>query len=370
MRILILANYANGLYLFRRELVQAFIDEGHDVLVSVPPDENCNKLRNLGWNIIDTNLDRHGMNPAKDLKLFKTYLGFMNRFKPDVVLTYTIKPNIYGASAARIKKVPYICNITGLGKAIEGGGMLSRVLCAMYRFSTGKAKKVFFQNEGNMKVLRDKGIARTNAALLPGSGVNTTEHPLREYPDEADGIRLLAVLRIMKDKGVKEYLEAAEKLGKERPELHFELVGEYEEDERKTFEPEIERLQSLGLLKYYGHIDNVEQVMASSHVVVHPSYHEGMSNVLLEAAACGRPILTCDIPGCREAVIKDQSGFLFGPESTDELVKAIERILTINASGRKAMGLKGRSLIEEKFDRRSIILTYINEINQINADKN
>ena len=377
MRILVLANYANGLWLFRKELIQAFMDEGHDVLISVPPDENVKKLTDLGFKVHETNLDRHGVNPLKDLGLFNSYLKLMGSFKPDVVLTYTIKPNIYGASAARLKHIPYICNITGLGKAIEGGGLLSRVLIGMYRFSTGRARRVFFQNEGNMKVMQDRGIALKNSALLPGSGVNTTEHPLREYPEESGGIRILAVLRMMRDKGVGEYLDAAERLGtaeaqvtersadSSRPTLRFELVGEFEEDERAVYEPRINELVEKNLLKYYGHIDNVEEVMANSHVIVHPSYHEGMSNVLLEAAACGRPIITCDIPGCREAVRKDRSGFLIRSESSEALIDALNRMARLTTDQRKAMGLEGRKLIEEKFDRRSIILTYINELKHI-----
>ncbi len=133
MKILILTNYANGLYLFRKELVESFIKEGHQVVVSVPFDENCKKLEGLGVTIIETALDRHGMNPAKDIKLFNTYLSMIRKEKPQVVLTYTIKPNIYGAMAAKIRRVPYISNITGLGTAIENGGMLSKILIRMYQ---------------------------------------------------------------------------------------------------------------------------------------------------------------------------------------------------------------------------------------------
>ncbi len=362
MRILILSNYANGIWLYRKELVQSFIDDGHEVYISVPPDENCEKLTKLGFTVIETKLDRHGLNPIKDMALFREYLKLIKKYRPGVVLTYTIKPNIYGASAARLKRVPYICNITGLGKAVQGGGLLSRVLVSMYRFSMGKARKVFFQNEGNMKILQKRGIAKKNAALLPGSGVNTTEHPLRDYPDESNGIIILAVLRMMKDKGVGEYLEAVEKLSDKLPNLKFELVGEYEEDERHIYEPMIEALVSKGILKYYGHIDNVEEVMSRCHVVVHPSYHEGMSNVLLEAAACGRPVLTSNIPGCREAVIEGKNGFLFRSESAEALISSIEKIASLSTEERKAMGLEGRKFIVENFDRDIIISRYRQEL--------
>ncbi len=365
MRILVLSNYANGLYLFRRELIEQFMNDGHEVFVSVPPDENCDKLRSIGWNIYETELSRHGMNPFKDYKLYKAYKKLIRQLKADVVLTYTIKPNIYGAMAARVCKVPYICNITGLGKAIENGGLISKVLIMMYRTSMKKAKRVFFQNEKNMAILQKHGIALHNAGLLPGSGVNLTEHPFREYPSEEDGIRFLAVLRVMRDKGIEEYLQAAKDISARHQEVHFELVGEYEEDERDKYEPLIKELEEKGLLKYYGHIDNVEEVMSTSHVLVHPSYHEGMSNVILEAAACGRPILASNISGCKEAVDEGKSGFLFEPGSAAELEKEIEHILTLNGKERENMGQAARTLIEQKFDRRSIILTYIDEIKDI-----
>ncbi len=365
MRILVLSNYANGLYLFRRELIEQFMNDGHEVFVSVPPDENCDKLRSIGWNIYETELSRHGMNPFKDYKLYKAYKKLIRQLKADVVLTYTRKPNIYGAMAARVCKVPYICNITGLGKAIENGGLISKVLIMMYRTSLKKAKRVFFQNEKNMAILQKHGIALHNAGLLPGSGVNLTEHPFREYPSEEDGIRFLAVLRVMRDKGIEEYLQAAKDISARHQEVHFELVGEYEEDERDKYEPLIKELEEKGLLKYYGHIDNVEEVMSTSHVLVHPSYHEGMSNVILEAAACGRPILASNISGCKEAVDEGKSGFLFEPGSAAELEKEIEHILTLNGKERENMGQAARTLIEQKFDRRSIILTYIDEIKDI-----
>lgn len=365
MRILVLSNYANGLFLFRKELIQAFIDSGHEVFISVPPDENCDKLRNLGWNVLETPLDRHSMNPVKDLKLFRAYLGFIKRYKPDVVLTYTIKPNIYGALAARMKKIPYICNVTGLGKAIENGGFVSKVLISLYRLSTRKAKKVFFQNVRNKSICQDRGIAVNNADLLPGSGVNLTLHPFREYPSEADGIRILAVLRVMRDKGIEEYFEAAKEISTERRDVHFELVGEYEEDERQKYEPMIHSLEDQGVLKYYGHIDNVEEVMANSHILVHPSYHEGLSNVLLEAAACGRPVVTSNINGCKEAVVEGKSGFLCKSADAQDLVKEINHMIALSEDERKEMGRIGRKHIEEHFDRNIIISKYEDELSSL-----
>lgn len=362
MKILILTNYANGLYLFRKELIENFQKNGHEVFVSVPFDENCVKLKKLGVTLLEAPLERHGMNPAKDFKLFRQYMRTIRRVRPGVVLTYTIKPNIYGALAARIKKVPYICNVTGLGQAIERGGMLSKILLKLYSVSMKKARKVFFQNERNMKFMQDRGVATKNAGLLPGSGVNLIEHPLSEYPSEQAGIHILAVMRVMKDKGVSEYFDMVRELKPEHPNVFFELVGEYEEDERADFEPEINDLVKMNYLKYYGHIDNVPDVMAASHIVVHPSYHEGLSNVLLEAAACGRPVLATDVNGCKETVDVGKSGYLFEARNSKSLIEAVERILSLTENQRKEMGLAGRRWVENHFDRNIVIDAYDKEI--------
>lgn len=368
MKILILTNYANGLYLFRKELLQTFSKDGHKVSVSLPPDENAGKLEGL-CDVIETTFDRRGVNPFQDIGLFMAYLKLIRDEKPDVVLTYTIKPNLYGGLACRIKKVPYLCNVTGLGTAIENGGLLSKILLCFYRISMKKAQRVFFQNMRNRDFMNKNGIALQNNALLPGSGVNLVEHPYREYPPQDKHIRFLAVIRIMKDKGIEEYLEAALILKRMDKSLRFYLVGEYEEETRELYEPQIEALAEEKIIKYYGHIDNVEKVMAKSHVIVHPSYHEGLSNVLLEAAACGRPVLASDVSGCVEAFVDGESGFAFESKSTDALVKAMERILALSDEERRQMGIAGRAWVEKNFDRNIIIQTYQNELKEIKGEK-
>ncbi len=358
MKILILTNYANGLYLFRRELVAAFQQKGYKVVVSVPPDENVVKLEKLGMTIEETDFNRHGTNPAKDLGLLIKYIKLIKRIKPAFVLTYTIKPNLYGGMAARFTGTPYICNVTGLGMAIQNGGLLSKILIAMYGFATGKAAKVFFQNENNMTFMQSHKVAVKNAGLLPGSGVNLTEHPLRDYPDESDGIRILSVIRVMKDKGITEYLDAAEAITAKYENVKFDLLGEYEEDERQEYEPRIKELEKKGVIRYLGHLDSAEPSMAASNIIVHPSYHEGLSNVLLEAAACGRPVLCSDVHGCIEAMNPDVSGFTFEAKSSSALTEAIERILALSPDERKQMGLAGRKFVEENFDRQLVIDAY------------
>ena len=368
MKILILSNYANGLFLFRKEVISSFIESNHEVIISIPQDENCYKLENLGARIVPCHLERRGMNPMKDFKLFLEYLNLLKAEKPDIILTYTIKPNLYGGLAAAIKKVPYLMNITGLGTALENPGLLGKALILFYKLVTIKADCVFFQNNGNMHFLHSHGIAQKNSKLLPGSGVNLEEHPFEKYPSEENGIRILAVLRVMKDKGIEEYLEAAQMISSKYSNVSFELIGEYEEDSREKYEPIICNLQKQGLLKYYGHIDNVPEVMANSHIIVHPSYHEGLSNVCLEAAACGRPVLTTDIPGCRET-IHSTSGILFPARNRDALTSAIETILAYTPMQREAMGISGRKYVEDYYSRQLVVDIYQTAVSHLPLQK-
>ncbi len=301
------------------------------------------------------------------LSMTLKYGKLLKEQKPDIVLTYTIKPNLYGGLACRMKKVPYLVNITGLGTAVEKQGLLGKILICFYRAAVKNAACVFFQNEGNRQFMTERGVGKERYRLLPGSGVNLQEHPYEAYPSEDEGIIFVAVLRVMKDKGIEEYLTAAERMKEEFPKTSFYLVGEYEEESRKTYEPWIGRLAAAGKLKYFGHIDNVPEVMAGSHVIVHPSYHEGLSNVLLEAAACGRPVLASDVPGCRETLQKGLSGLTFPARDTEGLIRAMKTILTYTESDRREMGICGREYVENVFDRQKVISIYLEEITkQIN----
>ena len=362
MKILVLSNNANGMYLFRKEVLLAFMDKGYETVVALPTDEYCEKIKALGFKVIPTEMERRGSNPIHDLKLFFRYIRLLKEEKPDVVLTYTIKPNLYGGLACRLKRIPYIINITGLGTALKSSGIMAKILLKFYQIVTAKASCTFFQNEANRQFMLDRGIGMVKNRLLPGSGVNLIEHPLSLYPDETGGVIFLAVLRIMKDKGIAEYLECAKRITDEYNNTRFYLAGGYEEETRHIYEPVIKKLSDQGIIKYFGHIDNVPEVMAKSHVIVHPSYHEGMSNVLLEAAACGRPVLASDVAGCRETLQQGLSGLLFRPEDAESLIQAVKTILSYTESDRSQMGLRGREYIEHTFDREKVVKAYLEEI--------
>lgn len=372
-KILILSNSASGLYEFRRELIRNLMG-GFDVYLSLPETVDDRYIKAFdaeGCRIIYTPFERRGMNPVKDYKLLQTYRKLIKELDPYRVLTYTIKPNIYGGMACKSLNVQYITNITGLGTAILNGGMLSIVLLRLYRAATAKAACIFFQNTSNMEYMLSRGIKGTgDVHLLPGSGVNLTAHPYTEYPSEDGGIEILSVMRIMKDKGIEELLEVIDRLGTPLSAMsdgvHFTIAGSYEEETRSLYEPVIDKLVKEGKLTYLGFVDDMNPIYAGSHIIVHPSYHEGLSNVCLEAAATGRPVITTDVPGCRETVVSgtddeggcESSGILCQPKSAESLITAIKRMLMLSPSDRENMGRAGRKYVEDNFDRNLVIKAY------------
>ena len=386
-KILFLSNSASGLYEFRIELIQNLLGS-YDIFISLPEDETdryVTAFKDLGCNVIHTPFERRGTNPVRDYALYKTYTELMRQICPDAVLTYTIKPNIYGGMAARSLKIPYFINVTGLGTAILGNGILSKVLLSMYRYATKSAECIFFQNSSNMDFMSSHGVrGKGNLRLLPGSGVNLSSHPYADYPEETDGIRILSVMRIMKDKGIEELLSAVDRFGSpagsgpddgditgddgQRP-VHFTIAGAYEEETRSVYEPQIEEMVRQGKLTYAGFVDEMDALYAASHIIVHPSYHEGLSNVCLEAASTGRPIVTTDVPGCRDTVREGESGLLCQPRSSYSLITALEKMLALSSSEREDMGRAGRTFVKDNFDRNLVIRAYREELEKSGIGK-
>ena len=354
-RVLILTNNDIGLYSFRRELIEQLVEEQNEVFCSLPFGEKTEPLSEIGCRCIDTEISRHGKNPFEDIKLFFFYLKQIKRIKPDVILTYTIKPNVYGGLAASIKKVPYIANVTGLGTAIENGGIMQKFTIVLYRIGLRKAKTVFFQNESNLDFMKSKKVVKGNAELLPGSGVNLKQHYYEPYPENDNPTVFLTIGRIMKDKGIDEILEAAAVIKSEYPNVCFKLVGFYDDDYEKV----ISSAAESGLVEFIEQQPDIHPLLKESHATLHASYHEGMSNVLLETAATGRPIIATDVPGCREAYDNGVSGIAFRSHSAEDLVRAIKEFLALPYEERANMGKAGRAKMEKEFDRNIIVNKYM-----------
>lgn len=355
-KVLILCNSSGGLYDFRNELVLELLKE-HKVYVSAPDEAAIDKLKAEGCEVIHTDINRRGMNPVQDMGLFQSYWKILKEIKPDVVLTYTIKPNIYGGFCCRLQKVPYIVNITGLGTTFERGGMLKKMVVAMYQLALKKADCVFFQNDRNKQIFEENGIYGKKAKRVNGSGVNVDKYELEEYPGNKKP-KFLYVGRLMKEKGIEEYLYCAKKYANR---AEFDIIGYCEE----AYEDEVKELQQQGILRFHGFQSDVKSFYKKADAIIIASYHEGMSNVLLEAAATGRPVLATNIPGCKEAVEDNMTGLLFAPRSADALESTIEYFLSMPMKQREAMGRAARVKMEQEFDRMKVVESYVEEINRV-----
>ncbi|HRU99233.1 MAG TPA: glycosyltransferase family 4 protein [Ruminococcus sp.] len=350
MKILILANNDIGLYQFRKELIFELLKK-HKVYISLPYGKLIEPLKKAGCKFIDTPLDRRGINPFTDLKLVKRYFSIISRLKPDLVITYTIKPNIYGGFACRCKKISYAENITGLGTAFESGGFLTKLVTVMYKVALGKAKVVFFENFANLKEFLDrKIIKKQQAKLLNGAGVNLEHYSYQEYPNN-DIVKFLFVGRVMKEKGIDELFAAMKQLIKEGKSCFLDVVGLFEED----YKGKLEQYETEGWLKYHGYQEDVRPFIKGCDCFVLPSYHEGMANTNLECAASGRPVITSNIPGCKEAVIDGVSGLLCDSKSSKSLYQAMKRMVEIGKTERTTMGLAGRKHMEDVFDKKKVV---------------
>ena len=355
-KVLILANSSGGLYDFRNELVLELLKE-YEVYVSVPDETAVDKLNEEGCQVIHTEINRRGMNPIQDMGLFFAYWKLIGKIKPDVILTYTIKPNIYGGFCARLKKVPYIVNITGLGTTFERGGMLQKIVVTMYRMALKKAACVFFQNEKNRQIFVDNKIKGKKDRRVNGSGVNLEAHPYEAYPG-SEKPHFLFVGRLMKEKGIEEYLSSAKKYANL---AEFDIIGFCEE----AYEKEVEELEKEGVVHFHGFRTDVNSFYKKADAIIIASYHEGMSNVLLEAAATGRPVLATNINGCKEAVEDGQTGLLFEPRSGQALEEAIGRFLAMPIAEREQMGKNARAKMEQEFNRKHVVMAYIEEIKKV-----
>lgn len=363
-KILILANFAQGIYSFRREVVQA-IAERYEVWLCVPEasdDEYVQALCSLGAKHIQAeHLSRRGTNPLEDEQLLIFYNKVLRQVQPSVVLTYTIKPNVYGGMACSMQRIPFIANVTGLGTSIQNGGPMQRLTLGLYGLGLRGANKVFFQNSANKDFMVSRGVVAGLYDVLPGSGVNTKWFEAQDYPSPEAPITFITVGRIMRDKGTAELIEAARIVKERHHEIRFQLLGSFDEDWEQVVEDAVKE----GLIEYIPQQPDTRSFVAESHALVHPSYHEGMSNVCLEAAAMARPVIASAIPGCRETFDEGVTGLGFEPKSANSLADALERFIALPWEEKRAMGLAGREKVKREFDRQIVIDKYLAEIENI-----
>lgn len=388
-KVLILGNSSGGLYDFRNELVLRLLQQT-EVVISLPDDVRTKELSEEGCRIVRTQMNRRGVNPKEDLSLLFSYRRLLKEEKPDLVLTYTIKPNIYGGFCCRMMHIPYMETVTGLGSSFEKEGFLKKMIVTMYRTALKRAACIFFQNAENRQIFADYRIKGKKAVLVSGSGVNLKRHTFEPYPEGEETI-FLYVGRMMREKGVLEILEAAKKLREEsdRKLLHA-AVSDKERASGSGAQPVTEmetesgkiRFQLLGypdddlgdMLQEYadaGYIEllpfdpDVHSYLKAASALVLPSYHEGMSNVLMEASATGRPVIATNISGCREVFEEGVTGFGCEKESTGDLIRALRLFLARSREERAEMGRRAREKMEREFDREKVADAYMQVIQNI-----
>lgn len=356
--LLILANSDSAIFKFRSELIEELAKEFH-IGIGIPFGEYMQDIKNEKYEFFDIPVNRHGMNPAEDLKLLNRYNQLIKKFKPDVVLEYTIKPNLYGSMACALNHVPCLCNITGLGTAVENPGKLQMLLIGMYRFAMRKVNTIFFQNEHGREFFREHKIGREEQyVMLPGSGVNLSRFEPIAY-QEGDTVKYLFVARVIREKGIDEFLSVAERFHQEGREAEFHICGKCEE----AYEEKLKDYHDRGVIVYHGLVKDMRQMYAMASCVVLPSFYpEGQSNVLLEGAASCRPLITTDHPGCREAVNDGKTGYLVKIRDAQDLYEKTLKMYELSKEERCVMGLEGRKKVENEFDRQIVIKAYQNRI--------
>ena len=368
--IALLTNNDDDVYCFRKELIEDIINAGYEMLVSCPDGEKFELMKHVEYRYDNPDIDRRGTNIVADFKLFLHYFRLFVKNKPSVILTYTAKPNVYAGIAAYLLGIPCISNVTGFGSVLNESGFKQKIIMSIFRFAFRRSTCVMFQNSTNMRLAEETGMVKGEHKLIPGSGVNTDRYPLQPYPDGGNGkdgekVVFNYIGRILHDKGVDDYIEAAKRIKAEYPNTEFNMLGFIEPTEMH-YEAELSALEKEDIVKYRGSLKDIKSFVTASHATIHPStYGEGMSNVLLESASSGRPIISTDNPGCMETFVDGETGLIYHGGDVDALCEQIKKFLALPNEDRKIMGEKGREYIKKNFSRDIVIKAYLEKINSL-----
>jgi len=368
-KLIICINTAWNLFNFRAGLIRALVAQGYEVVAVAPFDEYAKRLAALGCRFVALPMDNQGTNPWRDAVLLWRFWRLLRRERPAAFLGYTIKPNIYGSMAAHALGIPVINNIAGLGAVFIRDGWLVRVVRGLYRAALKRSSKVFFQNEDDRRLFVDGGVVNpVLTGLLPGSGVDLTRYsPLGVGVCSSQRVfRFLLIARMLRDKGVVEYVEAARLIRQDRVDVEFCLLGFLDvQNPAAISRAEMDAWVAAGDVRYLGVSDDVRIEIAAADCIVLPSYREGTPRSLLEAAAMGKPIITTDAVGCREAVDDGVNGFLCKVGDAEDLARHMKKMLDLVPAQRAIMGGAGRRKMEQQFDERIVIERYLEALQEI-----
>lgn len=351
---------------FRKGLIEALQHRGDRVVALSPADEHSSRFAALGVEHVPIAIDSRGRSPLADLGLFLRYRRRLERIGPDVFLGYTAKPNVWGSLAAGSLGIPVINNISGLGTAFIEGGLMARLLSALYRMALSGSATVFFQNpEDRDLFLRLRLVRPDRTRLLPGSGIDLKRFAPILTPRPAAPFTFLLLGRLLWQKGIAEYVDAARMVRREAPQTRFQLLGFLDVPNRSAVpREEVEAWSAEGLIDYLGAADDVRPYIAAADCIVLPSYREGLPRALLEAAAMGKPLIASDVPGCRHVVEHGVNGLLCAAADAASLAEAMLRMIRIGASERQAMGSEGRRRVRREFAQEVVVEAYLQAIDR------
>lgn len=350
--ILFVGNHHNVILVTRHELLEELKKEGYDIIVSIP-DNLLKELHDERIAFVRNSISRFGTNPLSELKTVLTLRKQIRQVNPNAVVTFTIKPNLYSLIACG-RRYPIIANVTGLSAFLFKSGLVPSVISKIQNMMFKRAFCLFCQNRETYERFEHLGLK--NIRLLPGSGVNVETIRYTEYPLYSGKIECTFVARVQKDKGYWEFIGASKSL----PDWHFTVIGDGEDQAIVDAFKDCPNITYLGKLPHDETLKNV----AESHVLILPSYHEGMANVILEAHALGRPALTTNVAGCIDAIEDGKTGISFVPKSSDAIVDACNRFASFSRDEWKQMGIEGRKFVEKNFDRRIVVDEYMKAIRE------
>ena len=366
MKVAIIINTSWNIYNFRRGIIEHYLSLGDEVFAIGPRDEYSQKLEDFGCRYFELPMSGSGMNPLKDLILLYKHWNLLRVIRPDVVLTYTIKPNIYGSIACGWLSIPCICNVSGLGTVFLWKGWVKKVASTLYNYAFKKNSWVFFQNKDDrIQFLEAVDLDRRKTGLLPGSGINIKRFTYSK-PEFSEIPVFLMIARLLIDKGVYEYAEAAEKYLKQGHRGVFWLIGEKDPEHKRSIDlDKLAQWEQAGTLKYFEKVEDVREIILKSEVVVLPSYREGTPRTLLEGAAMGRALIATDVPGCREVVENEKNGFLCKVKSGESLYEAISYYADLTLEQKMKLSQNSRLKVEKEFDENIVIKLYTEKINEL-----
>lgn len=367
-KIIISINTAWNIYNFRSGLIKALVAQGYEVIAVTPDDDYSHRLKDFGCRFISLPMDNNGTHPGRDLLLLMRYFFLLRSERPSAYLGYTVKPNVYGSMAAQALGIPVINNIAGLGNTFINDNFLTRIVRGLYKFSLYRSHRVFFQNAEDQNLFATTGLVRADITdQVPGSGIDLTRYvPVPPSPLQGRSFRFLLVARMLKDKGVHEYVKAARAVRQRFPETEFQLLGFVDVANSNAISAQqIKDWESEGLINYLGKTDDVRPYLADADCVVLPSYREGVPRSLLEAAAIARPIIATDVAGCRDVVDDGVNGLLCQVRDADDLAEKMMQMIRLSPEKRLTMGEAGRQKVESEFDEKVVIQKYLDVIGEI-----